>query len=184
MILHTAITHNENKMEIRELTSMDAESYFSLRVLSEEEYPEFVGFNAERELSSGSEGIQNMLSRYPTEGTIVLGSFTQNQLTGVLALSRRRSPKYQHKAFLWGMYVLPEFRGSGIAQRLMQSAINWGNAHPDVVAISLQVTHSNLRGRDFYKKFGFTIFGTEQNALFAAGQYHDVHYMETEVKCM
>ncbi len=165
-------------MDIRKITRTDADNYFSLRVLSEEEYPEFVGFNAERELSAGTEGITNILDQYPTEGTIIFGAFDGHQLTGVLALSRRLSPKYRHKAFLWGMYVLPEFRGSGTAQKLMQAAIDWGKQHSEVLAISLQVTLSNTRGQQFYKKLGFTIFGTEENALFAAGQYHGVHYME------
>jgi len=167
-------------MEIREITSRDAESYYKLRVLSEEEYPEFVGFNAERELSAGSSGIAELLSQYPSEGTLVFGAFNQGELVGVTALSRRLSPKYQHKAFLWGMYVLPEFRGLGAAQVLMEKAIEWAKEHTEVIAISLQVTLSNIRGQQFYKRFGFSVFGTEQNSLFAAGQFHGVHYMELE----
>ncbi|MFL0803280.1 MAG: GNAT family N-acetyltransferase [Agarilytica sp.] len=167
-------------MDIREITGTEAESYFNLRILSDEEFPEFVGFNAERELSVGSSGIAELLNKYPSEGTIVFGAFNERSLVGVTVLSRRLSPKYQHKGFLWGMYVLPEFRGAGIAQLLMQAAIDWARVHPDVIAISLQVTLSNIRGQKFYKRFGFSVFGTEQNSLYAAGQFHGVHYMELE----
>ncbi|MFL0801520.1 MAG: GNAT family N-acetyltransferase [Agarilytica sp.] len=169
-------------MEIREIAGIDAQEYYALRVLSEKEYPEFVGFNAERELSTGTEGIHDILSNYPAEGTVVFGAFVHDQLTGVLALSRHLSPKYQHKAFLWGMYILPEFRGSGTAQALMRAAITWGTQHPEVIAISLQVTESNIRGQKFYTRFGFTVFGSEKNALFAAGQYHGIYYMALDVK--
>ncbi|MGQ0530212.1 MAG: hypothetical protein ACT4PG_10460 [Panacagrimonas sp.] len=44
-------------MLIREITSSDSGPYFALRVQSEREFPQFVGFNAERELAAGISGI-------------------------------------------------------------------------------------------------------------------------------
>ena len=167
-------------MEIREITTEDSELYYSLRVQSEAEYPEFVGFNAERELDVGQQGIKEILSNYPTEGTYVLGAFDNTELAGVVVASRRLSNKYRHKAFLWGMYVFPEYRGKGAARLLMDEMINWANTNPEIIALSLQVTLSNRRGQSFYKKYGFNIFGTEQNSLFAAGEFHGVHYMELD----
>ncbi len=169
-------------MLIREIASTDGDSYFALRLQSEQEFPHFVGLNAERELAAGPSGIAALLSAYPSEGTLAWGAFAGGRLAGVMALSRRLSRKYGHKAFLWGMYVVPEHRGSGTAQALMQTGIAWAKEHPDIVAISLQVALSNIRGQNFYKSFGFTVFGTEQRSLFAAGQFHGVHYMELEVK--
>jgi len=169
-------------MVIRNVVASDAANYFKLRVQSEEELPQFVGLSVERELAAGQEGISSLLSGYSTEGTIALGAFEGGQLLGALALSRKNSAKYRHKAFLWGMYIFPEYRGAGVAQALMQAAIAWAQEQPEIIAITLQVTLSNIRGQQFYKRFGFTIFGTEQRSLFAAGQFHGVHYMELEVK--
>ena len=165
-------------MEVREITSTEGQDYFKLRVQSEIEYPEFVGFNAEKELESGADKIGEILSNYPSNGTIVFGGFRNNKLIGVTALSRRLSPKYLHKAFMWGMYVLPDFRGTNAAKLLMQTAIDWASNHPEVIAITLQVTLSNVRGQRFYKRFGFNIFGTESNAICASGEFHGVYYME------
>lgn len=167
---------------IREIKPSDFEAYYQLRVLSEKEYPEFVGFNAERELNAGREGIEVIIEQYPSEGTYVLGAFdADNALVGLLVASRRLSDKYRHKAFLWGMYILPKFRGEGVANLLMDSIINWAKDHSEIQALTLQVTLSNHRGQAFYKKYNFQIFGTEHNALFAAGEYHGIHYMELEV---
>jgi RimJ/RimL family protein N-acetyltransferase len=166
---------------IRQVSPADSSTYFSLRLQSEQEYPQFVGFNAERELAAEQSGIVAMLASYPLEGTIVWGALEGNRLVGVLVLSRRQSRKYAHKALLWGMYVVPEFRGGGAAPALMNTAITWATEHPEIVAITLQVALSNIRALQFYKRFGFTVFGTEQRSLFAAGQFHAVHYMELEV---
>ncbi len=39
------------------------------------------------------------------EGNFVLGAFTDAALVGMVGLVRDPSPKIQHKAFVWGMYV-------------------------------------------------------------------------------
>jgi GNAT superfamily N-acetyltransferase len=109
---------------IREISAIDSSHYYNLRVQSEQEFPEFVGHNAEHELVGGKPGIEKLLSNYSSEGTIVWGAFEDAQLAGVTALSRRLSPKCRHKAFLWGMYVMPEFRGQGAARSLMQTAVD------------------------------------------------------------
>jgi len=169
-------------MIIRNVVANDAANYFKLRVQSEEEFPQFVGLSVERELAAGREGVSSLLSGYSAEGTIVFGAFEGEQLFGALALSRKPSAKYRHKAFLWGMYIFPEYRGAGVAQALMQAAIAWAEEQPEIIAITLQVTLSNIRGQQFYKRFGFTIFGTERRSLFAAGRFYDALYMELEVK--
>jgi len=169
-------------VEVRPLHSMDATSYYRLRIRSEQEFPQFVGFSAERELAVGAEGMAALLSAYESEGTLVWGAFEEKELVGVLSLSRRLSPKYRHKAFLWGMYVVPGFRGGGVAQGLMEAAVYWARSQPEILAIWLQVTLSNVRGQQFYAKHGFAVFGTEQRSLFAAGEFHGVHYMELQLK--
>jgi RimJ/RimL family protein N-acetyltransferase len=170
-------------MDIREITASDAEEYFALRRKAQQEFPQFVGLSAERELAAGSTGIADLLARYPVEGTVVLGGFEHETLVGVVALTQRLdSPKYRHKAFLWGMYIVPEHRDGSVARPLMEAAIAWAAGRAGLLAITLQVTVSNVRARKFYDGFGFRCFGTEKRSLFAAGEFHDAHYMELEIK--
>lgn len=166
---------------IRALDGADADAYFRLRTRSEQEFPQFVGFNAERELNAGANGLAALLDGYAAEGTTVLGAFDRSALLGVVVLSRRLSPKYRHKMFLWGMYVFESWRGAGIAQALMQAALGHCRSLPEVIAVMLQVTVSNQRGRRFYERFGFGVFGTERRSLMAAGSLHDAHYMELDL---
>ena len=166
---------------VRELELSDAEQYLALRMESEQEVPESVGFNAERELQAGADGIRPLLSTYALEGTRIWGAFEMDRLLGTVALSRRLSPKYRHKAFLWGMYVKPASRGSGVSSALMAAVVSWAMRQPGLVAISLQVTTTNARARRFYERSGFVMFGTERRSLFVEPAFHDVHYMELEL---
>ena len=59
------------------------------------------------------------------------------------------------------MIVFPEFQGSGIAGRLMESALECIGEEKDV---KLGVVHFNERAINFYRKFGFEVIGeVEEN---------------------
>jgi mannose-6-phosphate isomerase-like protein (cupin superfamily) len=163
---------------LRELVATDAGAYFRLRAESEREFPEFVGFNGERELRVGADGVAQLLAAYPSEGTVVWGAFDRAQLLGVVAVSRRLTPKYWHKAFLWGLYVSGARRHAGVASALVDAVCSWARRQPELMAISLQVTTGNLRAREFYEHRGFSRRSTERHALFAANAFHDVDSME------
>tara|TARA_R110000850_G_scaffold218724_5_gene344231 strand:- start:751 stop:1263 length:513 start_codon:yes stop_codon:yes gene_type:complete len=163
---------------ISELTSKNSLEYLALRKESEIEYPEYVGPSAERELMAGTENISSILDSYSDEGTIIFGAFHNEELVGVLALSRRLSPKFKHRAFIWGMYISKGYRKSNIGTLLINYVKGWAAVNEEVNVLWLQVTESNKPAISFYKKHGFAIYGTEPMALFTQDEYHDVHYMQ------
>ena len=166
------------ELKVVQLAPKDYREYLALRKESELEYPQYVGPSAERELLAGEENIASILEAYPEEGTIVFGAFNNEELVGVLATSRRLSPKFKHRAFIWGMYIYKNNRKSNIGALLLEYVKAWAAAHKEVRVLWLQVTESNKPAISFYQKHGFTIYGTEPMALFTQGEYHDVHYMQ------
>jgi len=54
-----------------------------------------------------------------------------------------------------GMLLTPEHRGQGIGRRLMDEAIAWARARPDVHKIDLQVWPHNEPGIRLYRSCGF-----------------------------
>lgn len=165
-------------INIVELTPDNSQEYLELRQASEIELPQYVGPSAERELMSGNDGITALMASYASEGTILFGAFLRERLVGVLAISRRLSPKFKHRAFIWGMYVSSECRKLKVGALLLTHVQQWAENHPEVNVLWLQVTESNVPAISFYKKHGFKIYGTEPNSLFTQGEYHDVHYMQ------
>ena len=167
------------KINVVELKSENAQEYLELRKVSEIELPQYVGPSAERELMSGNEGIAKIVASYESEGTILFGAFSEEKLVGVIAVSRRLSPKFKHRAFIWGMYISSEYRQLKVGALLLAHVQSWAKNHQEVNVLWLQVTESNTPAVSFYKKHGFEIYGTEPQALFTQGEYHNVHYMQT-----
>ena len=89
------------RIKVIELTPSHSLEYLALRQESEVEYPQYVGPSAERELLASENNIASVLGSYLEEGTIVFGAFNNKELIGVLAISRRLSPKFKHRAFIW-----------------------------------------------------------------------------------
>ncbi len=165
-------------INVVELKPENAHEYLKLRQASEIEFPQYVGPSAERELLSGNAGIENVMSSYAGEGTAIFGAFSEERLIGVLGVSRRPSPKFKHRAFLWGMYVPCEYRKLKVATLLLSHVKSWAKNHPEVNVLWLQVTDTNAPAISFYRKHGFEIYGTETQSLFTQGQYHTAHYMQ------
>ena len=167
-------------MNIRvvELKPENAQEYLELRKSSEFEFPQYVGPSAERELLSGAEGIKGVMTLYPEEGTTIFGAFSEGKLVGVLGMSRRLSPKFKHRAFLWGMFVSCKFRKLKVGTLLLSYVKNWAKNHSEIKVLWLQVTETNFPAISFYKKHGFEIYGTEKQSLFTQGEYHTAHYMQ------
>ena len=60
---------------------------------------------------------------------------------------------------LFALYVLKEYRGTGVAQALMRAAAEKLSAYPK---IGLWVLKENPRAIRFYEKYGFSATGEEQ----------------------
>lgn len=58
-----------------------------------------------------------------------------------------------------GMYVLPEHRGSGVAEQLLRAAIDWSWLQDDIRRVRLWVTGDNARAFAFYTRLGFSKTG-------------------------
>ena len=65
-------------------------------------------------------------------------------------------------AYVWGMYVLPEYQHQGIGSALMKDAIS---RLGDSESIEVRVMTTSLQALSFYEKFGFTAVGEEDFEL-------------------
>jgi ribosomal protein S18 acetylase RimI-like enzyme len=162
-------------MLIRALTSDDARSFQSLRLSGLQEAPASFASSYEDEKDGSHDEFAERLTA--NEDRAVLGAFEHDRLVGIAGVRREGLRKYRHKVILWGVYVDPGSRGTGVSRMLLTEAINFARKMPGVTQVNLTVTAGNAIAIQLYRLLGFNEFGHEPNSIFADGTLHDELYM-------
>lgn len=105
------------------------------------------------------------ISDQPNPSDLVLGAFAGARLVGVAGLRFERRERTRHKATLFGLYVLPELRGQGVARALVEAVLRQARSTPGTHVVQLTVTQSNAPAIALYESCGFVPFGTEPLAV-------------------
>lgn len=92
-------------------------------------------------------------------------------LAGAAGLLVPASVKLRHKGVLWGMFVRPEARGTGLAAALVERVIE--QAGSLVEEVRLTVVVSNTAAVRLYTRAGFKQYGLERRALKVGSRYYD-----------
>lgn len=104
------------------------------------------------------------------ESSVLAGIDDQGHLGGIVGIRVNPGLKQRHFATLWGMYVCPEWRGSGLAKALLTAAIAEAG---ECRSLKLAVSTSNTAAVRLYRSAGFQAYGTDVAALYVNGVYHD-----------
>jgi len=162
---------------IRVLGSLDAPLFQQLRLFALQESPDAFGSTYEHEVGRSMEQVAERMTPRK-DGSCVFGAFlTEKELVGMVGFSRDSGPKERHKGFIWGMYVRPEFRRSGIGWELLKCVIEHGQSLPGVRQMKLTVTSTNASAEHLYEKAGFTVYGVEKDSLTSEERFLDEKYM-------
>jgi ribosomal protein S18 acetylase RimI-like enzyme len=92
-----------------------------------------------------------------TRHSLVLLAWQGAEPVGLLMMDGHSdSPLFRHRhwAELLALYVIPEQRGSGLAERLLDAGARWAQER-GYERIQLYVTATNLPARRFYARSGF-----------------------------
>ena len=168
-------------MLIRRLKSSDAAAYQAVRRHALNDVPQFVGPLAEQEALCDLAELQARMDRYEAESVSPFGCFLDGQCVGVAAFSRKLNPKYAHKVFFWGLYVMPAARGRSAGRLLMEQRIAFARSLPGVRFAMLQVTTTNEPARALHQRFGFVSCGVEPKAMHLNGKFYDFEMMQLEL---
>lgn len=154
-------------LKVHRLEPNDFAIYREVRLEGLKNHPEAFSASWEAEFARPASWWAERL-----ETNIVLGGWIDGSpLAGVVGFRVHGSTKVRHKGMLWGMYVRPNARGTGLAASLVQRVIE--QARPVLDDILLTVVASNVAACRLYRAAGFEQYGLERRALKIGETYYD-----------
>lgn len=144
-------------LQIRPLSDTDAAAYHALRTRSLDGLAYPAEAEVMREVQAGAEGMAALLALYPDEETTVWGAFDTGTLAGAAGLSRRSLSGYGDIGVLWGVFVLPRYRGTPASRLLMDAVAGHCTADAGIQQLRASCTRDNHAGRQFLRRFGFEV---------------------------
>ncbi|WP_202839133.1 GNAT family N-acetyltransferase [Luteimonas saliphila] len=145
----------QSLLQIRCLSEADASVYYALRRRSTEGLVAAVEAQVFREIEAGPNGIAAKLSGYVSEGTRVWGAYSGDTLIAAAALTREYHATHCGLGVLWGVYVLPRYRGTPASRMLMESIIDDCRNDGDIRQIRASCSYDNVAGQRFLQRLGF-----------------------------
>lgn len=160
-----------------------------IRHCTPDDAPLFAAF--QQQVAQESTHTLQMVARVPDESLVrakwdeatadpvalQLGAFCEGRLVGLCGVHpiRPLHPWTQHVAH-FGLMVLQEFWGSGLARRLMDICHEHAQRE-DVSRLEATVRVANARGVRFYEKLGYAIEGTRHHATRIDGEWQDEYFI-------
>ncbi|WP_449620329.1 N-acetyltransferase family protein [Robertmurraya sp. Marseille-Q9965] len=166
-------------MEMKMLESEFAEQYREIRLTALQTNPE--SFSASYEEES-LYPLERFITRLENSHAFTFGAFKEERLVGVVTLVLEQSVKLNHRANIYAMYVLPDYRSNGIGKRLMEQAIEKAKEIDYIEQIYLTVVASNVPAKKLYQSLGFEVFGLDKRALRVEDTYFDEELMVLHLK--
>jgi [ribosomal protein S5]-alanine N-acetyltransferase len=105
----------------------------------------------------------------------------ERPLAAVAGIVRQRSPKFRHRARLWGVYVDRLFRGRGFGRIVVAAAVDVARSWAGVDFADLTVSERSRGARELYASLGFKQWGREPQTLQLEGARYDEIYMSLRI---
>ena len=163
-----------SKIQIRQLTPADAESFRELRLEGLRLNPEAFGSTYDFEKDQSLERYTGWLTN-----SAVFGAYQNSELIGTASFTIASGLKESHKGLLRAMYVRPAARRMGAGRLLVQAVI--ATARQKVEQVQLAVVSDNQPAIRLYQTLGFRPYGLEKNALKHNNQYADEILMSLDL---
>lgn len=162
-------------MKVRKLTAEDYLLYKTIRLESLLKDPNAFGSTYEYDSVQADNYWQNTLNSYH-----IFGLFDDEKIIGCVGLEIPTMERFKHTAKLWGMYVSEEYRGKGLAFKLIEELVNYAKSN-EILQIHLSCMKVNEIAINFYNKLGFQLYGIMPKAVKIGGEYFDDCLMIKEI---
>lgn len=162
---------------IRPLDSDDLDAFIQIRSDSLTQAPQAFGSDP-RPVSAFDRTQTEKDLAAKNEKNFILGYFDEGVLQGIMGFALSDREKVRHRAFIWGVFVYPQYRGKGIGKALMEATLERAKGIEGLAKVVLSVTASAEAAKSLYESFGFKTYGLERDAMRWKGESLDELFME------
>lgn len=142
-------------LQFRQLSIDDVDAFRALRLRGMLEKPETFRTSYAEEAALPLIRLQQRLLHTPHQR--MFGAWDGDALLGMAGLKREPIAVVHERANIWGVYVAPQARGAGVARGLIETALDYARAVPELRRVTLMVNVDNAAARALYGKLGFTL---------------------------
>ncbi len=166
-------------ISIQPFTSAQRDEVWQLRLRALKDHPESFGEPWESASRRTISDVEELSRTFWNGGDnrLYIAVNPRQEPVGMLGIYREAHPREHHRMQLWGVYVAPEYRGSGIASELASTAISYARTVPGVLQIQLTVWSENHAAVHSYLRLGFHRWGTLPRADMVDGRAVDYDHM-------
>ncbi|SDJ25839.1 GNAT family N-acetyltransferase [Natribacillus halophilus] len=164
-------TKNNQTYTIRTALPEDAEKLltYNQTIIKEARFllttPEEFLINTEQQKAS----LEKLLS---DPNNLALIAECNNHIIGFLDYHNGHKARVQHQGS-FGMSVLPAYRAQGIGRALVHTLLDWGQNHPLIEKINLEVLAGNAPAIRLYSNLGFIEEARQRKAIKFDQQNYD-----------
>jgi GNAT superfamily N-acetyltransferase len=151
---------------VRRLGAADAGAYQAVRLDALRRHP--CAFRASFDEEVG-QSLTELAARL--EADAIFGGFCEGRLCGLAGLEVPPARNKRHKGVLFGVYVCPDRRRTGLGEALVARVIEHARGCVEQLHAAVVVTAEPARA--LYRKLGFLPYGLEPCALKVGDQYFD-----------
>ncbi|MBK9710011.1 MAG: GNAT family N-acetyltransferase [Kouleothrix sp.] len=179
--LTRTIQSPRGEVTIRPTREDDAPAYRELRLLGLQDHPEVFGADYE---TSSARPIEFWQERMRTgsggEHGVTYVAEAASELIGMTTLVRNDMPKTRHAGSIFGVYTRPDWRGTGVADALLEACAAYASAR-GLRLVRLGVVTTNAGAIRLYLRCGFSVYGVEPESIQHGGVYYDELLMARRV---
>lgn len=107
---------------------------------------------------------------------------SDDMIAGYASLSPYREKEAYISTVELSVYIAPEYRGMGIASKLMKNILTLAQENRDIHLVVSVITSGNKVSEKLHRKFGFTYCGTLHEVGMKMGRYLDIDNYELSVR--
>jgi RimJ/RimL family protein N-acetyltransferase len=168
-----SLTTQRGQVTIRPTREDDAAAYRALRLQGLLAHPAVFGADYD---SSAARPIEHWRERMRigagNDEQVSYVAEAAGQLIGMTTMVRNDLPKTRHGGSIFGVYTDPEWRGTGVADALLEACADYARGL-GVRVLRLGVATHNASAIRLYLRCGYTVYGIEPESLHVDGVYYD-----------